>query len=189
MHTVSVIVGYERMNKRRLWTNMIFALIMLMVIVLANNVHQAWSLYVFEKMICINRSFFFFLPLSLCFSLLFRVLFPLLCLYNTHTDFTDKCSEERWICYYCACMVVISTIFFFFFDIYSCPVVLLFLLDWYHLLLKREELLFLFRWAIVINRIKNAINRENEEKKKKKERKKEENESNEKNGNVRRAVS
>jgi Na+-transporting methylmalonyl-CoA/oxaloacetate decarboxylase gamma subunit len=56
-------------------------------------------------------------------------------------------------------------------------------------LLKREELLFLFRWAIVINRIKNAINRENEEKKKKKERKKEENESNEKNGNVRRAVS
>ena len=155
MHTVSVIVGYERMNKRRLWMNMIFALIMLMVIVLANNVHQAWSLYVFEKMICINRSFFFLLFLSLSrplFSFL-RSFFPLLCLYNTHTDFTDKCSGERWICYYCVCMVVISTIFS------SSSIYILVLLCCCSCLIDiiccwREKNCSFFRLAIVINRMK-----------------------------------
>ncbi len=70
------------------------------------------------EMICIDLSFFspsfsFFLSFLFLLRLLslFLSLFFIRCLYNTYTDFGDKCSEERWICYYCVCMVVISTIF------------------------------------------------------------------------------
>ncbi len=185
MHTVSVIVGYEIMNKRRLWMNMIFALIMLMVTVLANNVHQAWSLYVFEKMICINRSFFLsFFSLSFSFFLFYVCTTHILTL-RINVQKNDEYVTTAFVWLLLARFFSSSSIYIFL----SCCVVVLAWLISFVVEVREKNCSLLFRLAMLLLTEWKCYKQRERERKRRKKKRKEKNESNEKNGNVRRAVS